>query len=66
MANGVGFSSLLRPEEVAQIMGVSRQMVYKLAGAGKLPSIGIGRSLRFSADDVYSFIEACRRGVRVR
>ena len=49
---------LLTVKEVARGMGVGPSMVYHLAhqGAGGLPSIRIGRFLRFREEDVSKFL----------
>lgn len=39
---------LLRPVEVAQVLGLSRPKVYQMIAAGELPSIRIGSSVRVS------------------
>ncbi len=39
---------LLRPDEVAIALGVSRSKVYELLGSGELPSLRIGKSIRVS------------------
>lgn len=37
---------LLRPPEVARLLGVSRSRAYELIASGVLPSVRIGRSIR--------------------
>lgn len=37
---------LLRPDEVARALSVSRSGVYRLIGEGQLPSVRVGKSLR--------------------
>lgn len=39
---------LLRPDEVATALGISRSKVYELLGSGELPSLRIGNSIRVS------------------
>ena len=41
---------LLRVEEVAKYLGVSRGLAYELARQGTLPSIKLGRLLRIKRD----------------
>jgi excisionase family DNA binding protein len=48
---------LLSPSEAASIFGVPRQRIYELIQRGSLPSIRIGRLIRFRPDDVRAFIE---------
>lgn len=52
---------LLRPDEVARLLRLSRPMIYKLAAEGTLPSISFGRALRFDPADVHALIESRRR-----
>ena len=54
---------LLRPDEVAQLLRLSRPMIYKMAAEGILPSITFGRALRFDPADVKALIDSRRRGV---
>lgn len=41
---------LLKPVEVAEIVGVGRSKVYELISAGELPSIRLGGSVRVPVD----------------
>jgi excisionase family DNA binding protein len=50
---------LLKPEQAAERLGISRSRVYKLISEGTLPSITIGKSRRVPAD-------ALRRWVKER
>ncbi len=53
---------LLRPEEVAEILGVHRSTVHRLAARGQLPCVRIPpRTLRFLPDQVSTFINRCRQ-----
>ena len=55
-------SRLLRPEEVAEILGVHRSTVHRLAARGQLPCVRIPpRTLRFIPDQVSTFINRCRQ-----
>jgi len=47
---------LLRPEEAAQILGVSRATLYQLIRAGKMPSVKIGRSRRIHAEALRKWV----------
>ncbi len=51
---------LLRPEEAAQRLGLSRSVVYELMSDGRLPSIRIGRSRRILAGALAAFVDAER------
>lgn len=48
----------LSAADVASMLGVSQNLVYKLAREGEIPSYHVGRKLRFTADA----IDAYRRG----
>jgi len=55
---------LLRPDEVAAILRLSKTRVYQLAKRGIIPFIKIGKSIRFILEDVYEFIRLNRRDQR--
>ena len=48
---------LLRPNVVAEILGVSKSYVYKLIRDGTIPSVQIGRSVRVRDLDLMIFID---------
>jgi excisionase family DNA binding protein len=52
---------LLRPRDVGKKLGLSVPHVYTMAAAGTLPSIKLGRAVRFRPADVDSFIREHRR-----
>lgn len=49
---------LLRPSEVARLLACSTKTVYSWAGSGYLPSVRLGRLVRFRGGDVSRFVEA--------
>ena len=51
---------VLTAPQVAAILQVNRNTVYNLAKAGTLPSYNVGRKLRFSLDDVQTYIDSSR------
>jgi len=53
--------SLIRPEEVAKILGCSVVYIYKLAQRGELPSYAFGRAVRFHPHEISDFIKSHRR-----
>lgn len=55
---------LIRPEELAKILRLSKPRIYQLAETGMIPSVKIGKSTRFKRIDVYNFIKACTRDKR--
>ena len=46
----------LTARDVADMLGVSQNFVYKLAKEGKIPSYRVGRKLRFASDDIASYM----------
>jgi excisionase family DNA binding protein len=48
---------LLRPNEAADAMGVSRSKAYALISSGAIPSIRIGGSVRVPVDALRTWIE---------
>lgn len=59
-----GVERLLTAQEIADRLRVSDKWIYKAAADRKLPSVKMGRYLRFRAADVQSWIE--RGGTEVR
>ena len=53
---------LLKPEQVAEILNVSRKTVVSLARKGELPCIRIHNRLRFEVDEVAALVR--RKGGR--
>ena len=47
---------LLKPEEVSRFLRVTKEHVYRLAREGKLPSVRVGRSLRFRSADIHEYL----------
>ena len=50
-------SPLLRPKQVADILGLKISTVYKYSRSGKLPTVKINGALRFSEDQIQDFID---------
>lgn len=48
---------LLRPEEVAAILGLGRSTIYELLRSGELSAVHIGRATRIPARDLDRWIE---------
>lgn len=70
-ANGgleeLGGRRLLRPAEVARMLGVSRSWLYQAAADGHVPSIRLGGPsgpLRFVPDDLEAWLVAARSAWR--
>lgn len=59
------FSPLLRPNDVARLLSVSRAWVYDAARTGRIPSFRLGGEdgpLRFVAEDVERWLAEARGG----
>lgn len=48
---------LLRVERVAQLLGVSRSLIYEMIGRGELPSVRVGGCRRVVASELRAWIE---------
>jgi excisionase family DNA binding protein len=48
---------LLKPEAVAQLLACSPKTVYAWAASGSIPSVRLGRLVRFRPADVQRFVE---------
>ena len=48
-------------EEVAEILGVTYQLVYKLARSGELPAVRLGKLYRVSKADLAEYLESKKR-----
>ena len=53
---------LLKINEIAEILNISLDRAYTLSREGIIPSVRIGRSLRFSEGDIDNFIKQGGRG----
>jgi excisionase family DNA binding protein len=53
-----GSEPLLKPEAVARLLACSPKTVYAWAASGLLPSVRLGRLVRFRPADVRRFIES--------
>lgn len=47
---------LLKPDEVAAALGMSRSKTYELIAAGTLPSVTVGGSVRVPADALRDWV----------
>jgi excisionase family DNA binding protein len=47
---------LLRPLEVAELLGIGRSKTYELIGAGLIPSVRIGTSVRVPVESLRAWI----------
>jgi excisionase family DNA binding protein len=51
---------LLKVDEVAEITGLSRTVLYELMRSGRLESVRIGAARRVPADAIAAFVEQLR------
>ena len=49
-------------EEVAELLGVTYQLIYKLVRNGELPSFRIGKVYRVTDEDLHAYLENSRVG----
>ena len=56
-SNGVVGKRLLTPREAAVYLGLAEDTVYKKARLRELPSVKVGRSLRFDLKALERFVE---------
>ena len=54
---------LLKPEQVAIALSVSRTVVYGLMRSGELSSVRVGRSRRITPQAIADFVQALHGGV---
>ena len=50
-------ADLIKAEEVAKMLGVSRAWVFRAATSGLIPSVRMIRVVRFHRSDIEAFIE---------
>lgn len=53
----LGLKILLRPDEVARILRVSRRKVYSMLDFGELDGVKVGQAVRVSSRSVLDFLE---------
>ena len=49
-------TAMLTTKDVQEIINVDRSTIYRMAEAGKLPAVKIGRQWRFPADEIEAFL----------
>ena len=57
----MGEKEFLSLEEVAEMLGVTYQLVYKLARSGELPAVRLGKLYRVSRADLAAYLEDKKR-----
>lgn len=55
---------LIKAEQVAEALGVSRTWVFDRAKAGRLPSYRLGKHVRFRMSEVQAWLAEHREGER--
>ena len=53
---------LLRPQEAAEVLGISSRKLWSMTQSGEVPCIRLGRCVRYSVDDLHRWIDARREG----
>lgn len=56
---------LLSVNEVARLLGISRDSVYRMTRRGELRPYRVGERLRFGADEIAELLERSRGGAPV-
>lgn len=56
---------LLEADDVAAILGMTTDWVYREVRAKRLPHIRLGRYVRFRRESINAWLEACERGTTV-
>lgn len=51
----------LKVTEIAKLLGVTPQHIYKMAASGSIPSFRVSGSVRFDPDDVAAWLEGKQR-----
>ena len=50
-------TAALKVAEVAQLLGVTPQHIYKMAASGNIPSFRVSGAVRFDPDEVASWLQ---------
>ncbi|MBI1312160.1 helix-turn-helix domain-containing protein [bacterium] len=64
MSPSDGQRLLVTAQEAAQRLCISERTLWGLTKAGAIPAVRIGRSVRYSVDDLASFIERQKGGAK--
>ena len=49
-------NKLLRSEEVAELLNISKAMAYRIMADGRLPVLRLGRAVRVRPEDLEAFV----------
>jgi excisionase family DNA binding protein len=58
-----GLPLMLNAKQVAQLLAIRRPQVYTLAREGIIPSVRVGRTIRFNRDHLLAWIDAGGTGL---
>ena len=53
---------LLKPNEVMEVLGIGRSMVYEMLASGDLPSVRVGRLIRVPSKALEEWIDERQSG----
>ena len=62
MVQDNAFRLLLRVDEAARVLGVSRATLYRLVAAGRLRAVRVGRATRIPARELERFVRELEGG----
>lgn len=65
-ASAASPARLLEAEDVADLLGMTTDWVYREVRAGRLPHIRLGRYVRFRRESIDAWLDAREHGGRVR
>ncbi|HMO14420.1 MAG TPA: helix-turn-helix domain-containing protein [Pirellulaceae bacterium] len=54
---------LLRPREAAEWLKISERSLWSLTQSNEIPSVRIGRSVRYELADLIAFVESRKNGM---
>ena len=52
-------SRLLRPEDVARTLNISKSLAYRLLEQGQIPTVRFNRTVRVRQADLEDYVERC-------
>jgi prophage regulatory protein len=53
---------LLRPVEVAEVLGIGRSLTYEMIARGEIPSVRIGRCIRVQTESLQRWLRERENG----
>ena len=56
------YPRLLRPEEVAETLNISKSLAYRLLQQGQIPTVRFNRTVRVRQMDLEAYIQQCLNG----